>query len=427
MLLPFYGTLTNMPDRQGRRRPFSTLMKKLANLKSSSSADTNQASGSKRNAVQMKVQSKKQGSSKKNNPYMACNWNGSPSAPVNSHHLSLSTGRTASVSSLSRRRSFRSYIEGIQAPTIGNRSVTATVSTELETANSDTAQSHVASSAAETAATVGGPSTGRGVDSTFSSPAPSLRSLTTTLTTVQSTAAPAGAGNAANHGHAGNHGHYTIHFTHQFPSSPPPSALPPHLAPQSSGGHPATYATATANNLLTDNASILTLASSSKRHRRRSMDTDASVRALAPSSLFEGSRESLPLSVLSANIDPNNAVATPGLHQPRPSIGGPNERVSIYSATGVVPALPSERNSYYAGKQSILGDGGSVKSGLLGHGRTDSISGSIGGITATGSPLASPRETIPSAGKLSRSNSAWGEVGDVTSDAEKADSDRARS
>jgi hypothetical protein len=148
------------------------------------------------------------------------------------------------------------------------------------------------------------------------------------------------------------------------------------------------------------------------------MDTDASVRALAPSSLFGGSRESLPLSVLSANIDSNAATSAP--HQPRPSVGGLNERASIYSATGVAPALPSERNSYYAGKQSAAADGGSVKSGLVGHGRNDSISGSIGGIGASGSPLASPRDTIgPSNGKLSRSNSGWAE-GDET---EKGDVD----
>jgi len=132
------------------------------------------------------------------------------------------------------------------------------------------------------------------------------------------------------------------------------------------------------------------------------MDTDASVRALAPSSLFGGSRESLPLSVLSATIEP---MPTP--HQPRPSVGGLNERASIYSATGVTPALPSERNSYYAGK--VAADGGSVKSGLLGHGRNDSISGSIGGVAAPSSPL-SPRDTgANSTGRLSRTNSGWEE------------------
>jgi hypothetical protein len=153
------------------------------------------------------------------------------------------------------------------------------------------------------------------------------------------------------------------------------------------------------------------------------MDTDASVRALAPSSLFGGSRESLPLSVLSANVDSNTAVGTPGLHQARAS--GANERASIYSATGVAPALPSERNSYYAGKQNVMGDNGSVKSGRVGHGRTDSISGSIGGIAGTGSPLASPREPVSaSAARASRSDSQWGESVDAAGDQEKTDAEK---
>jgi hypothetical protein len=67
---------------------------------------------------------------------------------------------------------------------------------------------------------------------------------------------------------------------------------------------------------------------------------------------------------------------------------GADQRTSIYSATGVAPAMPSERNSFYA-KQSIAGDAVSVRSGLFGHGRADSVNGSIGGLT---SPLASPRE-----------------------------------
>lgn len=141
------------------------------------------------------------------------------------------------------------------------------------------------------------------------------------------------------------------------------------------------------------------------------MDTDASVRALAPSSLFGGSRESLPLSVLSANIDPSTTSAA---HQARPSVGGLNERASIYSATGVAPALPSERNSYYAGKQSVAADSGSVRSGLVGHGRNDSISGSIGGgVPGPTSPLASPRDvgTHPP-GSLNRTEYSWGETGE---------------
>lgn len=141
------------------------------------------------------------------------------------------------------------------------------------------------------------------------------------------------------------------------------------------------------------------------------MDTDASVRALAPSSLFGGSRESLPLSVLSANIETSTIGTAASLHQTRTNVGGPSERASVYSSTGIAPALPSDRNSYYAGKQSILGDGGSMRSGLYGHGRQDSVNGSIGGIVATGSPLASPREA-PSGGILSRSNSGWGEAGE---------------
>ena len=105
------------------------------------------------------------------------------------------------------------------------------------------------------------------------------------------------------------------------------------------------------------------------------MDTDASVRALAPSSLGGGSRESLPLSVLSANIDGAGSVSG--------SRGPPAERTSIYSATGIEP---QPRNSYYGGDRK---DGASVRSGLLGHGRADSITGSVGGVN---SPLASPME-----------------------------------
>lgn len=101
------------------------------------------------------------------------------------------------------------------------------------------------------------------------------------------------------------------------------------------------------------------------------MDTDASVRALAPSSLFGGSRESLPLSVLSSNVDIGPAAL--------------RERASIYSATGVAPALTSERNSFYGAGR---GDG-SIRSGVFGnqerpqHTREGSISGSF-----IGSPLA---------------------------------------
>jgi hypothetical protein len=183
--------------------------------------------------------------------------------------------------------------------------------------------------------------------------------------------------------------------------SPPHSAIPPHLAVQT---HPNSYQAATANNILTDNASILTLASSSKRRRRNSVDTNASVRALAPSSVWGGSRESLPLSVLSGNPD---AIYSP---QTRGGIGAfaNAERASIYSSSGVTaPALSGERSSYYANKQNA--DGLSVRSGLLGHNRTDSITGSIGA-TAT-SPLASPRDPV-GPGRASRRSSEWKETGE---------------
>ncbi|KAJ4307247.1 hypothetical protein N0V88_000628 [Collariella sp. IMI 366227] len=238
----------------------------------------------------------------------------------------------------------------------------------------------------------------RGGDSTFSSPAPSIRSLTTTLTTIQ-TATPNP--NGASHNHTAHHHHHSslhssqaIHFSQPFPTASPASAIPPYLA--TSTGHPSTYATATANNLLTDDASILTLASSSRRRRRRSLDTDASIRAVAPSSLWGGSRESLPLSVLSANFDGTGSPATPGIHRSGAAGMSGAERASIYSATGIMStAAASERNSFYA-KQGL--DAASVRSGLLGHNRTDSVNGSIVGLApptgqVTGaSPLASPRE-----------------------------------
>lgn len=100
-------------------------------------------------------------------------------------------------------------------------------------------------------------------------------------------------------------------FQHQFPSTPHQNApTSPGPVPLTTNTlHPLNYSTATAGGLLTDNASIITLASSSKRRRRHSLDTDASVRALAPSSLWGGSRESLPLSVLSGNFERTSLYA----------------------------------------------------------------------------------------------------------------------
>ncbi|RMX92622.1 hypothetical protein D0867_14514, partial [Hortaea werneckii] len=301
-----------------------------------------------------------------------------------------------------------------------------------------------------------------GANSTFSSPNQSQQSLTTTLTTIQS-ATPGNAlgqsssGQPASQPQNGTGG--PVMFSHQYPTSPAPlatpaSAIPRHVADTM----PNHYNAATANNVLTDNASILTLASSSKR-RRRSMDTDASVRAIPPSSVWGGSRESLPLSVLSGNApEPSGGGGPGGLYahsHSRPSIGGlaSAERASVYSSQGVTaPALASERNSSYSHKpkdlggdakslRSLTGGGGgidarsqfdarsaydakslndarsmdlsslknyegSIRSGALGHGRNDSISGSIG------SPLAAspgPRQTSLSGAPppLSRRSSDW--------------------
>lgn len=352
-------------------------MRKLASFKNGSSSNDNGVRNghSKRDGTQ---KTSKKRTAKLNNPYPQ---SGRVGDPIRHSHPSLSTNHTGVVSDASSgpsRASLHSSVDGIAPP----RSAAHTVSTEHDAAPSIHAPSHLASSVAGTSRTANGR---KGGDSTFSSPAPSVRSLTTTLTTIQSMAAN---GNP-NQSQAvpQNNNLQAVQFTQPFPSSSPASAIPPHMAPH--GVNPTTYNTATANNLLTDNASILTLASSSKRRRRRSFDTDASVRALAPSSLWGGSRESLPLSVLSANIDSNNNMpTTPVLHQTTSRINPTNERASIYSATGVAPALPSERNSFYA-KQSLAGDAASVRSGLLGHGRAESISGSVGGVA---SPLASPIE-----------------------------------
>ncbi|KAH7153392.1 hypothetical protein EDB81DRAFT_648263 [Dactylonectria macrodidyma] len=356
-------TLPQTHDRQGpRRRPFSKWVKKLTNFKSSSDADR-----PKRHKIKR--------SPKKNNPYPESGHVGN-GATNDTSACTFSTVPSGSNTSVAQ--SSRISRDGQATPTMGRRSLVGTVETDREGSRS-IAPSHGASSLAGTNRTTGGGvDSRRGEDSTFSSPAPSVRSLTTTLTTIQSMA-PNNTGHGHGHGNTSNQTQNNVQFSQPFPTASPASAIPAHLAPT---GNPTTYNAATANNLLTDNASILTLASSSKRRRRRSLDTDASVRALAPSSLWGGSRESLPLSVLSANIDMANMPPTPGLH------GGSRigaERTSIYSATGVVPAIPGERSSFYA-KQ---GDGASVRSGRLGHGRAESVNGSIGGLS---SPLVSPRE-----------------------------------
>lgn len=344
----------------------------------------------------------------------------------NIHVQTAPSGQSMSYASLYPSKTSLPDSGDSQPPlTTGNKSAAPTVSTNPDTINSDAGHSK-----AETTVTTGGAMSSNGVGggegSTFSSPTPSVRSLTTTLTTIQSTAPSHLLAGTNHHGHqsalSSTYSHpqtqnQSFQFSHQYPISPPPSAIPSHLSSYTGSSHPPTYNMAVANNILTDNASILTLASSSKRRRRNSLDTNASVRALAPSSLFGGSRESLPLSVLSANItdQPNPAGMHATRHASAPIAN--TERASVYSTAGVAPALSSERNSYYAGKQTHTGDGGSVRSGLPGHGRNDSITGSIGGLATASSPLASPREIRE--GRISRRNSAWGEVNEEHGDYER--------
>lgn len=375
-------------DRQGRRRPFATWVKKLTNFKNG--GEGSRHASSKRNKKRVP---------KMNNPYPQSGYVGNGTVHLDHSRQSFSTaqtGVTGSATSLSGSESERASAGGMPPATAGARSTAPTMSTDYEAARSITAPSYGASSVAGTNRTRnGGVESRRGGDSTFSSPAPSVRSMTTTLTTIQSMApngAIQGQATASTNHHVHHNSLQAIHFNQPFPTTAPASAIPAHLAPSgSTPGHPTTYSTATANNLLTDNASILTLASSSKRRRRRSLDTDASVRAMAPSSLWGGSRESLPLSVLSANVD-GVPPTTPGLQHTNSRIG---ERTSIYSTTGI---LAGERNSYFAkpgatggGGAGAGGDGASVRSGLLGHGRADSVSGSIGG---RASSLASPRKEV---------------------------------
>lgn len=110
-----------------------------------------------------------------------------------------------------------------------------------------------------------------------------------------------------------------------------------------------------------------------------------------------------------------------------------NDRTSIYSSTTGI--LASDRNSFYSkqaiGGTGVGGDAASVRSGLLGHGKAESINGSIGGgltpapmngvasagslvgLTAATSPntLASPRDR-------DRERRISGGVGNVDEDVE---------
>ena len=359
------------------------------------------------------VAKSKKGSTSKNNPYPLSGTRGNRANSVEpslNGHLSFATqpsGRSMEIQSFTQSKGSLPTSQDEQNYPTSKKSAAPTVSTNPETTHSDTSQSK-----SGTVTTGAGALSSHGIGgegSTFSSPSPSVRSMTTTLTTIQSGAPNHVLASPPVQGGPPSSSHQAVQFSHQFPTPSPAPALPSHMVSHAGPGHPSTYTTATANNLLTDNASILTLASSSKRRRRNSLDTNASVRALAPSSIFGGSRESLPLSVLSSPVPDSSGLAA--MHN-RPSIGGlpAAERASIYSSQGIAPntgTLNSERNSYYANPKTREGDGGSIRSGKISHGRNDSITGSVAGVAGVpSSPLASPREGIVS-DRMSRRNSGW--------------------
>ncbi|CRG85491.1 hypothetical protein PISL3812_02545 [Talaromyces islandicus] len=419
---------SNPSDRHSRRKPFTSWVKRLTNRKHSSPDPP-----SNRTPGKLSHKGKRQQNGAKNNPYPL---SGNPGRLGSAHSyndtVSYDESSTQNPEQASSQQSLRNSVSEHNIQGNSAKSTAPTLST-----NGDTTRSETGYSKAGTMATGHGGTTGGGEGSTFSSPAPSVRSLTTTLTTVQSTAPSTqiyGAYN--NQAHNGssvphvnssqnNNANQQVHFSHQFPPSPA-SAVPPHLAPN---GPPTTYSSATANSLLTDNASILTLASSSKRRRRNSLDTNASVRALAPSSVFGGSRESLPLSVLSANVGEasNTSVSNvPGVLG-RQSLGGlaSAERISVYSSSGAAPLIAGgDRGSLIASKQ---GDNGSIRSGMHSHTRNDSTTGSTTGVTPptsafptsnnnnTTTSTATTTTTTPTGstvmpGRISRRSSTWGEI-----------------
>lgn len=388
---------------KNKKKPFSAWLKKVTNMKRSSS--------SKR----AKKESASSSPAAKDDKAPIVNLPGHDETaplqriPSNGEHNPTSVTSQAPVLQLPPRDpaptgSFVSFPtnEEVQHPSMNGESAShsgaPTLATNPDTLVSDGGQSKSATTSnAQAVSTI----SGGGAGSIFSSSNHSSRSLATTLTTVQSGAASTHLQNAPNttastptSAHHPGHAHHpsqgSTYFSHQYPTTPL-SAVPQHLqAPPTTSHLPTTYRSATANNLLTDNASILTLASSTHNaNRRASLDTAASVRAIAPSSQWGGSRESLPLSVLSANAE------APSTHQGgRPSVGGlTSGDMGGFSA----PVLTSERNSVYRSTDasslrtretdgaSMRGapDAASMRSGHGGHGRNDSIAGSIGGVASS--------------------------------------------
>lgn len=338
-----------------RRHPFSYIKQKIANFKHSTESDNltpkSKIGGSK-------VKKATNGRDMGNSPYLAA-----PYLNDAVHHSDTVLSRSSrprrnlsdpSIASGGRMSHEYSELTVSKAPTI---------STNGETLPSENGFSSNATSTGITQGSTGiRGSLGGGEGSTFSSPAPSVHSLSTTLTTIQSGAPSTllgyGLGGAGQNNHHHHHHHHhpnnninqqnhdqtqpnSTYFIHQFPTTPA-SAVPAHLAPHLG---PTTYNLATANNVLTDDASTRTLASSTRHKRRTSADTNASVRAMAPSSVFGASRESLPLSHFSIPLDQVSTTASSTASTSTiPSSAAPTGVAGIPSSAPMTQALVNSGN-----------------------------------------------------------------------------------
>ena len=321
-------------------RKFSTFMKRLANLKPSAGPSSSQPgvrSASFSSAI-----------------------------PLPKHHAKISHAPSLSRASSNGRLSFAvSDVHPNHQAAVSDGSLVAVSDPELDGRGDGVSTTHASRKSRPA------PSATTATTSAWSSPTPSVRSLTTTLTTVQSTA-PGSVLNSGYNPHPSHH--HNPNGPPQMYSMPFDAGSPPNHPATPGLLHPVSYSAATANGVWSDNASIITLASSSKR-RRRSFDTDASVRAMAPSSVWGGSRESLPLSVLSGNFDVGGGGR---------SIAG--ERASLYGST------------FRSGDAaSVHGVGGP----------TGSIMGEISGASNSGPAAGSPLMASTMVGRPNRGSNGW--------------------
>ncbi|KAF8475043.1 hypothetical protein BDZ91DRAFT_712182 [Kalaharituber pfeilii] len=381
---PVAVTASGTTAARTHRKPFSSLMKRLAGLKTSHhfSATQNGSVGHKSSHPDRIDNSALYKS------------NTGPSVASGISRTHSGKHRSNSHPSLPIPLNTTSTIATVTGPSCDD--VHKRHHQQNHSAGSDSASSSPSSQPKPSNHTITTTATSLKSPSTFSSPAPSVRSLTTTLTTITSTAPNLGGG-----GH--NHSNYNPHPSHYNHTYAPPvffnnsPSSHPSLHPANSSSQ-MYYPNPTANGLLTDNASIITLASSSKRRRRRSFDTDASIRALAPASLWGGSMESLPMSVLSSmdNERSNASIRTPGDRSSlygRLGGGGDNSSVRGLNSPGLAgassgDALGSQRSGAGIENYTLVAGiaGTSVggvprcRKGEWGEVQLDAESGGCGGV-----------------------------------------------